>query len=121
MNKYDVIIVGAGPTGIYGAYELIKKGPSLKVLLIEQGRDIYNRKCPILENKIKQCPKNAKGESGCLPACSMTSGFGGSGAYSDGKFNITSEFGGWMQDYMDDECLLELIKYVDDINLAHGA
>ena len=121
MKKYDVIIVGAGPTGIYGAYELIKKAPNLKVLLIEQGREIYSRKCPILENKVKQCPKRPNGESGCLPACSITSGFGGSGAYSDGKFNITSEFGGWMQDYLPDDKVLELIKYVDEINLAHGA
>jgi len=120
-KQYDVIIVGAGPTGIYGAYELMKKAPNLKVLLIDKGRDIYNRRCPILENKLKQCPKNPSGESGCMPACSMTAGFGGSGAYSDGKFNITSEFGGWMQNYLDTDLVLDLIKYVDEINLKHGA
>ncbi len=120
-KKYDVIFVGAGPAGIYGAYEIMKKAPSLKVLVIDKGRDIYNRRCPIHENKIKQCPLNPSGEVGCLPACSMTAGFGGSGAYSDGKFNITSEFGGWMSDYLDDETVLDLIKYVDKINLSHGA
>lgn len=120
-KNYDVIIVGAGPMGIFTAYEFMVKAPSLKVLLIDKGHDIYNRRCPILEKKIKQCPKNKAGESGCLPSCSMTSGFGGCGAYSDGKFNITSEFGGWMTDYLSDEKVIELIKYVDSINLKHGA
>ena len=120
-KNYDVIIVGAGPMGIFTAYELAMKAPSLKVLLIDKGHDIYSRRCPILEKKIKQCPKNKAGESGCLPSCSMTSGFGGCGAYSDGKFNITSEFGGWMTDYLPEEEVIDLIKYVDAINLKHGA
>ncbi|MCI6508623.1 MAG: NAD(P)/FAD-dependent oxidoreductase [Bacilli bacterium] len=120
-NKYDVIIVGAGPMGIFTAYELMNKCPEKKVLVIEQGHDIYSRKCPILMKRISKCPKNKKGQSGCYPSCSLTSGFGGSGAYSDGKFNITSEFGGWMTDYLSDEVVLDLIKYVDSINLAHGA
>ncbi|MBQ8293255.1 MAG: NAD(P)/FAD-dependent oxidoreductase [Bacilli bacterium] len=122
MNqKYDVILVGAGPTGIFSAYELMLKAPNLKVLLVDKGHDIYNRKCPILEKKIKQCPKNKDGHSACSPSCSMTSGFGGCGAYSDGKFNITSEFGGWMGDYLPEEEVLDLINYVDEINLKHGA
>lgn len=119
-NKYDVIIVGAGPMGIFTAYELLEK-TNKKILLIDKGHDIYNRKCPILLKKIKQCPVNKTGESGCHPSCSMTSGFGGSGAYSDGKFNITSEFGGWMTEYLPEEEVLSLIKYVDNINLKHGA
>lgn len=119
-NKYDVIIVGAGPMGIFTAYELLEKSHK-KILLIDKGHDIYNRKCPILLKKIKQCPINKAGESGCHPSCSMTSGFGGSGAYSDGKFNITSEFGGWMTDYLPEDEVLSLIKYVDNINLKHGA
>ena len=120
-KQYDVILVGAGPTGIFAAYELMLKAPNLKVLLIDKGPDIYNRKCPILLKKIDKCPKNKKGNAGCFPACSMTSGFGGCGAYSDGKFNITSEFGGWMTDYLPEEEVIELIKYVDQINLNHGA
>jgi len=88
---YDLIIVGAGPSGIFAAYEAVKLRPDAKVLILERGSDIYSRDCPILQGKIKQCPK-AKGDklpAGCLPACSVTSGFGGAGAYSDGKFNIT--------------------------------
>ncbi len=121
MNKkYDVVVVGAGPAGIFTSYELSKKAPGLKVLLVDKGHDIYSRKCPILEKKITKCPTNGK-HVGCLPACSITAGFGGAGAYSDGKFNITSEFGGWMQDYLDNDLVEDLIKYVDDINLEHGA
>lgn len=121
MKKYDVIIVGAGPMGIFTAYELMVKRPDFKVLLIDKGHDIYDRKCPILQGKIKQCPMDTNGYSGCKPSCSMTCGFGGSGAYSDGKFNITNEFGGWMDKYINPEEVLDLIKYVDSINLLHGA
>ena len=121
MKKYDAIIIGAGPMGIFTAYELMQKAPDLKVLLIDKGNDIYHRTCPILLKKIKQCPKDMYGKSGCKPACSITCGFGGAGAYSDGKFNITNEFGGWMGYYMDDEEVLDLIRYVDEINLKHGA
>lgn len=120
-KKYDVIIVGAGPTGIFTAYELMLKAPEKSVLLIDKGFDIYDRKCPILSGNIKQCPKDIYGNSGCKPSCSMTSGFGGSGAYSDGKFNITNEFGGYMGEYISADEVLELIRYVDAINLKHGA
>ena len=118
---YDVIIVGAGPAGLYSGYEFMVKAPHLKVLIIEKGFDIYNRRCPILEDILEKCPVDRTGYVGCHPACSITSGFGGSGAYSDGKFNITSEFGGWMTDYLDKKTVLDLIKYVDKINLDHGA
>ncbi|USB33635.1 NAD(P)/FAD-dependent oxidoreductase [Paenibacillus sp. YPG26] len=123
MSKYDVIVVGAGPAGIFACYELSLKAPHWKVLLVDKGHDIYKRRCPILEEKIKLCPPAAgkKEFAGCLPACSITAGFGGAGAYSDGKFNITTEFGGWMTDYISPSKVLELIKYVDAINLGHGA
>ena len=120
-NKYDVILVGAGPAGIFCAYELMLKSPELSVLLIDKGHTIYDRKCPILLKKIDKCPHNKKGFAACSPSCSMTSGFGGCGAYSDGKFNITNEFGGWMGEYLPDEEVLDLINYVDQINLKHGA
>ncbi|NLG81264.1 MAG: NAD(P)/FAD-dependent oxidoreductase [Bacilli bacterium] len=120
MN-YDVIVVGAGPAGIFTCYELMLKKPELKVVLIDKGHDIHHRRCPILEKKIDKCPINREGISSCYPACSITNGFGGAGAYSDGKFNITSEFGGWMTDYLPNETVEELIKYVDSINLKHGA
>ncbi len=120
--KYDVIVVGAGPAGIFACYELSLKHKDKKVLLIDKGNDIYTRCCPIKDGRIQLCPK-ARGseESGCKPACSITSGFGGAGAYSDGKFNITTEFGGWLSDYISSSELLKLIKYVDQINLEHGA
>ena len=121
MNKFDVVIVGAGPAGIYCAYELVEKKPDLKVLLIDKGYDIFNRRCPVLEHKIAKCPVSKTGVSGCYPACSITDGFGGAGAYSDGKFNITSEFGGWMTDYLEEKLVEDLIHYVDDINLKFGA
>lgn len=124
MNKkYDVIIIGAGPAGIYASYELTLIAPYLKVLLIDKGNNIYNRKCPILEGKLQFCPNTNKENeiAACKPSCSITSGFGGAGAYSDGKFNITTEFGGWLTDYISSSKLLDLITYVDDINLKHGA
>jgi uncharacterized FAD-dependent dehydrogenase len=111
---YDFIIVGAGPCGIFAAYEARKLHPAAKILILESGRDIYNRSCPIA--KLEKCPPN-----GCKPACSITSGFGGAGAYSDGKYNITTGFGGWLTEYMNEKTLLELINYADEINLAHGA
>ena len=121
QKTYDVIIVGAGPMGIFTAYELVNLDPNKKVLLVDRGNDIYHRTCPILQKKVKQCPQDIYGNSGCKPTCSMTGGFGGCGAFSDGKFNITSEFGGWMTEYLSDEEVLDLIRYVDSINLKHGA
>ncbi|RUS49137.1 NAD(P)/FAD-dependent oxidoreductase [Cohnella sp. AR92] len=123
MNHYDVVVVGAGPAGIFACYELTRKAPELKVLLVDKGHEIRRRSCPILEEKIKLCPPAAgkKEFAGCLPACSITAGFGGAGAYSDGKFNITTEFGGWLTDYLPPSQVLSLIKYVDEVNLEHGA
>ena len=119
--KYDVIIVGAGPSGYMCAYELINKNVNLKILLLDKGKNIYERRCPVLEHKLDKCPINQKGYRECYPACSITNGFGGAGAYSDGKFNITTEFGGWLTDYMSPEELTDLIDYVDKINIRYGA
>lgn len=122
MNKnYDVVVVGAGPAGIMACYELYLKQPELKVLLIDKGQDVMNRHCPIKEKKIKSCPIIKNNEPGCLPACSITGGFGGAGAYSDGKFNITSEFGGWLTDYLSTDEVEDIIQYVDNLYLKHGA
>lgn len=120
-ENYDVIVVGAGPAGIMACYELYLKQPKLKVLLIDKGQDVMNRHCPIKEKKIKSCPIIKDDEPGCLPACSITAGFGGAGAYSDGKFNITSEFGGWLTDYLSTDEVEEVINYVDNLYLKHGA
>lgn len=123
MKNYDVIIVGAGPAGIFTAYELTTQHPNLSILLIDKGRNIYKRYCPILKKTLSKCPPptDQKEYAGCVPACSITNGFGGAGAYSDGKFNITTEFGGWMTEYLSPSDVLELIHYVDKINLRHGA
>lgn len=123
MKNYDVIIVGAGPAGIFTAYELTIQHPNLSILLIDKGRNIYKRYCPILKKTLSKCPPptDQKEYAGCVPACSITNGFGGAGAYSDGKFNITTEFGGWMTEYLSPSEVLELIHYVDKINLRHGA
>lgn len=111
--NYDVAIIGGGPAGIFAAYELIKVKPDLRVVMIEEGNDIYTRKCPIAEKKVTNCIH-------CKP-CGIMRGFGGAGAFSDGKYNFTTEFGGWLNEYLADQKVLELINYVDEINLHHGA
>ena len=111
MN-YDVIIIGAGPGGIFSAYELIQKKPDLKIAVFEAGHALDRRKCPIDGQKIKSC-------IGCK-SCSIMSGFGGAGAFSDGKYNITNDFGGTLYEYIGKEQALELMRYVDDINMRYG-
>ena len=111
MN-YDVIIVGAGPGGIFAAYELTKLDPQLKVAVFEAGHSLQKRHCPIDGDKIKSC-------IGCK-SCSIMSGFGGAGAFSDGKYNITNDFGGTLYEYIGKAKALELMHYVDEINLAYG-
>ena len=108
----DVIIVGAGPGGIYTAYELKKIAPEKKVAVFELGRELQRRKCPIDGEKIKSCVK--------CPVCSIMSGFGGAGAFSDGKYNITNQFGGTLYEYVGKQKAIELMQYVDKINLAQG-
>ena len=108
---YDVIIVGAGPGGIYTAYELMKS--DLKVAVFELGMPLDRRKCPIDGKKVKTCVR--------CPVCSIMSGFGGAGAFSDGKLTLTPDVGGHLAEYMSREAASELIKYTDDIYLKFGA
>ena len=112
MNHYDVIIIGAGPGGIFSAYELLNKAPSLKVAVFECGNELKKRKCPIDGEKIKSCI-NCK-------SCSIMSGFGGAGAFSDGKYNITNDFGGTLFEYIGKQKALDLMRYVDEINMRYG-
>ena len=111
MN-YDVLIIGAGPGGIFSAYELAKLRPDLKLCVLEAGNPLDNRKCPIDGKKVKSC-------IGCKP-CSIMNGFGGAGAFSDGKYNITNQFGGTLYEYIGKTEALELMHYVDKINLDYG-
>ena len=110
--KYDVIIIGAGPGGIFAAYELMQHKPELKVAVFEAGHALSKRRCPIDGDKVKSC-------IGCK-SCSIMSGFGGAGAFSDGKYNITNDFGGTLYEYIGKKKALELMHYVDEINLRHG-
>jgi len=110
--QYDVIIIGAGPGGIFSAYELVKKNPSLKVAVFEQGNELKKRRCPIDGEKVKSCIS--------CKSCSIMSGFGGAGAFSDGKYNITNDFGGTLFEYIGKKKALELMHYVDDINMEYG-
>lgn len=111
MN-YDVIIIGAGPGGIYSAYELKKLAPRLKVAVFEAGKELSKRKCPIDGDKVKTCVK--------CQSCSIMSGFGGAGAFSDGKYNITNDFGGTLYEHVGNAKAIELMKYVDEINMNNG-
>ncbi len=111
MN-YDVIIIGAGPGGIFTAYELTQKSSKLRVAVFDAGHSLSERKCPIDGEKIKSC-------IGCK-TCSIMSGFGGAGAFSDGKYNITNDFGGTLYEYIGKRQALELMHYVDDINMRFG-
>ena len=111
MN-YDVIIIGAGPGGIFSVYELLWHNPGIRVAVFEAGHSLERRSCPIDGDKIKSC-------IGCK-SCSIMNGFGGAGAFSDGKYNITNDFGGTLHQYIGKERAIELMRYVDDINMKFG-
>ena len=110
--KYDVIIIGAGPGGIFAAYELTERDASLRIAVIEAGHSLEKRHCPIDGDKVKTCIK--------CKSCSIMSGFGGAGAFSDGKYNITNDFGGTLFEYIGKRQALELMRYVDEINMRYG-
>lgn len=110
--KYDIIIIGAGPGGIYSAYELLKLNKNVKIAIFESGKSLQKRKCPIDGEKVKSCI-NCK-------TCAIMNGFGGAGAFSDGKYNITNMFGGTLCNYIGKNKALSLMKYVDEINVKNG-
>ncbi|MCQ2576580.1 MAG: hypothetical protein MJ162_07530 [Treponema sp.] len=110
--KYDVVIIGAGPGGIFSAYQLVKNKPSLKIAVFEEGSPLEKRHCPIDGKKVKSCIR--------CKTCSIMSGFGGAGAFSDGKYNITNDFGGTLYEHIGKQKALELMYYVDEINVTHG-
>ena len=110
---YDIIIIGAGPGGIYSAYELTKEHTDLKIAVFEAGNPLEKRKCPIDGEKVTSCIR--------CKTCAIMSGFGGAGAFSDGKYNITNNFGGTLYEHVGRQTALDLMNYVDHINTSHGA
>ena len=109
---YNVIIIGGGPGGIFSAYELTKDRSDLRVAVFEAGHSLEKRHCPIDGDKVKSCIR--------CKSCSIMSGFGGAGAFSDGKYNITNDFGGTLHEYIGKKQALDLMHYVDEINMAYG-
>ena len=112
MKRYDVIIIGAGPSGIFAALELLKSAQKLRILIIEKGRDIDRRSCPL---KVRNISCTA------CPECSLLSGWGGAGAFSDGKLSLSPDVGGFLSRYMDNDSIKALIDYVDGVYLHYGA
>ena len=110
MKNYDIIVVGAGAAGAFLAYELTKLETKKKVLVIDGGRKVQNRTCPITEGKVDHC-------IGCKP-CNIMYGFGGAGTLSDGKYNITTNFGGDLHRYVGEKKAMELMEYVDSVLMS---
>ena len=111
-EKYDIVIIGAGPAGIFAAYEFIRKSSRLKICILEKGRPLAKRSCPISEGKVPSCIH--------CGVCGIMSGFGGAGGFSDGKYNITNNFGGDLYNYVGEKQAIELMQYVDSINVSMG-
>ncbi|NCA78451.1 MAG: FAD-dependent oxidoreductase, partial [Alphaproteobacteria bacterium] len=107
MNKYDVIVIGAGASGVFLSYELTKLENKATVLMLDKGAPLESRACPIKLGKTETCIK-------CNP-CHIMSGYGGAGTLSDGKYNITTEFGGDLHSYVGVDHALELMEYVDQV------
>ncbi len=112
-TSYDIIIIGCGTAGIFAGYELNKLIPDSDILMLEQGNDIYHRNCPIIKGTVPACIH--------CGSCDIMNGFGGAGAFSDGKYNFTTRFGGWLNDYLHKDYIMDLIEYADQVNMQFGA
>ncbi|HHV65885.1 MAG TPA: NAD(P)/FAD-dependent oxidoreductase [Peptococcaceae bacterium] len=113
MKHYHIGIIGGGISGIMCAYELAQHKPDLEICIFEKGISILNRRCPLTENKTTKCMK--------CSSCAIMEGFGGCGSFSDGKYNFTTEFGGWLNEYISSEEVMDLIEYMDKILVKFGA
>ena len=112
MEKYDIIIAGAGASGVFLSYELTKRKNTARILMLDKGAPLEKRICPIKSGKTRHCIK-------CSP-CHIMNGYGGAGTLSDGKYNITTQFGGDLHKYVGTERAMELMEYVDSVLCAMG-
>lgn len=112
MKKYDIIIAGAGASGVFMSYELTKRNIHASVLMLDKGAPLEKRVCPIKAGKTRKCAK-------CSP-CHIMNGYGGAGTLSDGKYNITTQFGGDLHQYVGTEKAMELMEYVDRVLCEMG-
>ncbi|MGI6766015.1 MAG: NAD(P)/FAD-dependent oxidoreductase [Lentihominibacter sp.] len=112
MKKYDIIIAGAGAGGVFMSYELVKRGVNASVLMLDKGADLEARVCPIKRGVTDNCIK-------CNP-CHIMNGYGGAGTLSDGKYNITTQFGGDLHQYVGQKQAMELMEYVDEVLCSMG-
>ena len=112
MMNADVVIIGAGPAGIFTALEMIKKGSKQKIIMVEKGQAVENRHCP--KDKTRKCVN-------CKPYCHITTGFSGAGAFSDGKLSLSYEVGGDLPTLIGEDVAQETINYADKIYLEFGA
>ena len=110
--KRDIVIIGAGPAGIFTALELIKKGSKRQITIVEKGSPIEKRACP--KSKTQKCVS-------CKPYCHITTGFSGAGAFSDGKLSLCAEVGGDLPNVVGYDVVEDTIKYTDSIYLEFGA
>lgn len=113
MKNYDVLIIGGGIGGLMCAYQLITQDSSLKIVILEKGRDIHQRTCPIVENKVKECIH--------CQHCAIMEGYAGAGAFSDGKYIISTEYGGWLTQFLSKHKVIDLIEQADGILQSFGA
>lgn len=112
-NNYDVIIIGGGIGGLMTAYRLLERNPGLSVCLVEKGHQLEKRKCPIVTKQVRSCIKCA--------SCAIMEGMGGAGAFSDGKYVISTEYGGWLTDFLPQETVISYIEQADNILVSFGA
>ena len=112
-ERFDVAVIGGGPAAIFACWEFSVSHPELSVVMLEEGNPVDKRYCPLAAGKSDHCLR-------CAP-CAIMRGFGGAGAFSDGKYNFTTEFGGWLTEYLPKKTVMDLIDYVDRVNCGHGA